>query len=221
MKVCAVLPAFNESETVGIVVEEAKKYVDSVIVVDDGSSDETSKIAIKAGAIVLRHVVNLGVGLATITGNDYAVGKGCDIIVNLDSDGQHSAVSIPGGITFLEKKDLDIVLGSRFLKNTERMPKILKFGNSFLNHIIQLLFNVRISDTQTGFRIMKTETWTRLKIKSDDYSICSEICAGIGKKRLKYGEVPVDTIYLDKFKGTTIFDGARIFFNMIRWRIGI
>lgn len=221
MKVCAVLPAFNESETVGKVVEEAKKYVDSVIVVDDGSSDETSKIARKAGAIVLRHIVNIGVGLATTTGNDYALGKGCDIIVNLDSDGQHSASSIPGGIKLLEEKDLDIVLGSRFLKDIERMPRILRFGNSFLNYIVQLLFKVRVTDTQTGFRIMKKETWARLKIKSVGYSICSEICAGIGKKRLKYGEVPVDTIYLDRFKGTTIFDGVRIFFNMIRWRIGI
>lgn len=221
MKVCAILPAFNESENVGKVVEEAKRCVDDVIVVDDGSSDETSKIAREAGAEVLRHVVNIGVGLATTTGNDYAISKGYDIIVNLDSDGQHSASSIPEGIRLLEEEDLDIVLGSRFLRGTERMPWIIRFGNSFLTYITQLLFKVRITDTQTGFRIMKKETWEALKIKSSGYSICSEICADIGKKRLKYGEVPIDTVYLDKFKGTTIFDGIRIFLNMIRWWIGV
>lgn len=217
MKVCIVIPAYNEEETISRIVEEAKKYSKDVIVVDDGSADMTSALAKEGGAKVLRHAVNIGVGLATTTGNEYAVSKGFDVIVNLDSDGQHSASTVPKGVELVEKGGYDIVLGSRFLEKTERMPTILKLGNKFLTLTNRQIFGSNISDTQSGFRIVTADAWKRLSPRSTGYSICAEISALIGTKRLKYAEIPIETVYLDKFKGTTIFDGIKIFANMLRW----
>ena len=217
MKVCIVIPAYNEEETISRIVEEAKKYSKDVIVVDDGSADMTSALAKEGGAKVLRHAVNIGVGLATTTGNEYAVSKGFDVVVNLDSDGQHSASTVPKGVELVEKGGYDIVLGSRFLEKTERMPTILKLGNKFLTLTNRQIFGSNISDTQSGFRIVTADAWKRLSPRSTGYSICAEISALIGTKRLKYAEIPIETVYLDKFKGTTIFDGIKIFANMLRW----
>lgn len=217
MKVCIVIPAYNEEETISRIVEEAKKYSKDVIVVDDGSADMTSALAKESGAKVLRHAVNIGVGLATTTGNEYAVSKGFDVIVNLDSDGQHSASTVPKGVELVEKGGYDIVLGSRFLEKTERMPTILKLGNKFLTLTNRQIFGSNISDTQSGFRIVTADAWKRLSPRSTGYSICAEISALIGTKRLKYAEIPIETVYLDRFKGTTIFDGIKIFANMLRW----
>lgn len=217
MKVCIVIPAYNEERTISRIVEEAKKYSKDVIVVDDGSADMTSELAKEGGAKVLRHAVNIGVGLATTTGNEYAISKGFDVIANLDSDGQHSASTVPKGVELVEKGGYDIVLGSRFLEKTERMPTILKLGNKFLTLTNRQIFGSNISDTQSGFRIVTADAWKKLSPRSTGYSICSEISALIGTKRLKYAEIPIETVYLDRFKGTTIFDGIKIFANMLRW----
>ncbi len=219
LRTCAVLPAYNEEGRVRETVKEAKKYVEHVIVLDDGSTDRTSEEARAGGAEVLRHVANMGVGFATVTGNEYAVRKGFDVIVNLDSDGQHSAKSLPLGLELLQKENLDILLGSRFLKTTERFPLTLKLGNKFLTLMEKVLFGSDISDTQSGFRILTKDAWKKLEPESNGYEICSEIAKEIGIKNLKYKEIPIDTIYLDEFKGTTILDGIRIFSNMVWWWI--
>jgi glycosyltransferase involved in cell wall biosynthesis len=219
MKICAVVPAYNEEETISGVVEGAKRYCQHVIVVDDGSEDKTFERAREKGAQVLRHPANMGVGFATKTGNDFAVEKGYEVIVNLDSDGQHSASSIPEAVRLLQEEDVDIVIGSRFLKGRKKMPWILKLGNSFLTLANRVMFGSAITDTQSGFRVLTSNAWKTLSIESTGYTICSEIAAKVGMKKLKYAEVPIETIYLDKFKGTTIFDGIKIFSNMVRWLV--
>jgi glycosyltransferase involved in cell wall biosynthesis len=217
MNVCIVIPAYNEEGTISKIIDEAKKYSDDIIVVDDGSRDATYKLAEESGAFVLRHVVNLGVGSATVTGNNYAVSRGFDVIVNLDSDGQHSASAVSKGLELLEGRGYDIVIGSRFLDCTKKMPAMLRLGNRFLSLANKVIFGSDITDTQSGFRIVRASAWEKLAPVSMGYSICSEISASIGTKRLKYAEIPIETIYLDSFKGTTIFDGMRIFANMLRW----
>ena len=217
MKVCIVIPAYNEENTISEIVAEAKKYSDDVIVVDDGSKDATHKLAEESGVFVLRHVVNLGVGSATVTGNNYAISRGFDVIVNLDSDGQHSAGALSEGLELLEGGGYDIVIGSRFLESTKKMPVILKLGNKFLTLVNKTIFGSDITDTQSGFRIVTADAWEKIAPISRGYSICSEIAASIGTKRLKYAEIPIETIYLDTFKGTTIFDGIKIFASMLQW----
>lgn len=217
MNVCVVIPAYNEEDAISKVLEEVKKYSENIIVIDDGSVDRTSRLAKEGGAKVLRHAVNMGAGFATITANDYAVGRGFDVIVNLDSDGQHSASAVPEGVAMLKTGGFDIVLGSRFLEGTKQMPVMLKLGNRFLTFMNRQMFGSDISDTQSGFRIVTADAWKKLSPESIGYPICSEISARIGMKRLKYAEIPIETIYLDKFKGTTMFDGIRIFAHMLWW----
>ena len=117
----------------------------------------------------------------------------------------------------LEEGGYDIVIGSRFLESTKKMPGMLKLGNRFLSLFNRKVFGSNISDTQSGFRIVTADAWKKLAPISMGYSICSEISASIGIKRLKYAEIPIETIYLDTFKGTTILDGIKIFVSMLQW----
>lgn len=214
-KIFAVIAAYNEEKHTDKVIRETKKYIDNVILVDDGSKDKTAEKARKSKAIVLRHVVNLGKGAALKTGCDYAVKNKADIIVLIDADAQHDPKEIP---KFLENiKKYEIVLAYR--KQNRNMPFVLKFGNWFINKIIKFLYTLEIKDSQCGYRAFTAKAYKKLRWKATDYSIESEMIAKIGKYKLPYKEIPIDTIYSDKYKGTTILDGIKISFNLLLWRL--
>jgi len=214
-KIFAIIPAHNEMRHVGRIAENAKKYVDKVIVVDDGSSDRTHEVAKKAKADVLRHMVNLGKGAALKTGCDYAVKNHADIIIVIDADGQHDPEEIPEFLKRIRKTD--IVLSYR--KINKNMPAVLRFGNWFINKTISLLYGLKINDSQCGYRAFTSEAYKKLRWKASDYSMESEMIAKIGKYKLSYTEVPIDTIYPDRYKGTTIFDGIKIVINLLFWKM--
>ena len=214
-KVFAVIPAHNEEKHIGNVVRQTKKYVDNVVVVDDGSKDRTKAMAEKSKAAVLRHIVNLGKGVAVKTGCDYAVNHNADVIVIIDADAQHDPEEIP---KFLQNiKKCEVVLGYR--KPNKNMPLVLRFGNWFINKIIRFLYGVKIRDSQCGYRAFTSEAYKKLRWKASDYSMESEMIAKIGKHRLPYKEIPIETIYSDKYKGTTIIDGIKIVFNLLLWKL--
>lgn len=214
-KVVAVIAAYNEESHVKKVVEDTKKYVNEVIVVDDGSKDKTKELAEDAGATALKHLVNLGKGAALKTGCDYAIDNGADIIVTIDADTQHNPKEIP---KFLEKiKECDIVLSYR--KYDKAMPAILKFGNFFINKTIKFLYGLEVKDSQCGYRAFSSSAYKKLRWKASDYSIESEMIAKISKYNLSYREVPIETIYSDKYKGTTVLDGIKIVFSLLLWKV--
>ena len=213
--VFAVIPAHNEEKHIGDVVRQAKKYVDNAVVVDDGSRDGTVEEAKKSGAIVLKHLVNLGKGAALKTGCDYAIKNKADIIVAIDADAQHNPKEIPKFIGAVKMHD--VAIGYRKLNMS--MPFILRFGNWFINKTIRFLYGVKIKDSQCGYRAFTSEAYKKLRWKASDYSMESEMIAKIGKRRLSYAEVPIETIYSDKYKGTTILDGIKIVFNLLLWRL--
>ena len=214
-KVFAVIPARNEEKHIYKVAAKVKKYVDKVIVVDDGSTDKTGEMAKKANAIVLRHLVNLGKGAALKTGCDYAVKNKADVIIAIDADAQHDPDEIPN---FLETiKSHDVVLAYR--KINKNMPFILRFGNSFINKTITFLYGIKIRDSQCGYRAFTPEAYKKLRWKASDYSMESEAIAKIGKYKLSYVEIPIATIYSDRYKGTTVLDGIKIVLNLLFWRL--
>ena len=218
-KVFAVIPAHNECRHIADVIKRTKKFVDSIIVVDDGSADDTFDCAEKAGAEALRHVVNMGKGTALKTGCDYAIRKGADIIILIDSDGQHNPEDVP---LFLEKlKDDDIVFAYRCFDM--KMPLLFKFGNSFINNTINLLYGIHLRDTQCGFRAFKKDVYKKIRWKAMDYTIESEMIAYTAIHRLRYAQVPIKTVYLDSYKGTTVFDGIKIVINilMLKLKLGL
>ena len=210
-----IIPAYNESKKISDVIQKTKKYCSNIIVVDDGSKDETFEIAKKTNVIVLKHIINLGKGAAVKTGCDFALKKGAKKMVLIDSDGQHDPSEIHKFLKALD--NVDIVFGyRRFDKN---MPFILKFGNNSINFVTKLLYGVDLKDTQCGYRALTTKAYKKIRWKANDYSMESEMIANIGKRHLKYKEIPIHTIYSDKYKGTTIFDGIKIVFNMFLWRL--
>lgn len=213
-KVWVVIPAHNEENHIEEVIKKTKKFAKNILVVDDGSKDKTVIIAEKSGAFVLKHIVNLGKGAALKTGCEYAIKKGAEKIVALDADGQHDPKEIPEFVKALN--DADIVFGYRRLN--KNMPFVLRYGNWFIFFMTKLLFGLKIVDTQCGYRAFKSDAYNKIKWDSQDYSMESEIVANTGKAHLKYSQIPIETIYSDKYKGTTVIDGIRIVLNMVWWR---
>jgi len=214
-RIWIIIPARNEEKNISKVIKNIKKSYKNVVVVDDGSEDKTAKIAEKQKAIVLKHVINLGKGAALKTGCDYAIKNKAKSIVVIDADGQHNPKDIK---RFLKKlKNNDIIFGYR--KLNKKMPSILRFGNSQINNITKILYNIKLHDTQCGFRAFTSIAYKKIRWNSRDYSMESEMIANAGKHNLKYNEIPIDTIYKDRYKGTTVLDGIKIVFDMFLWKI--
>ena len=213
--VWAVIPAYNEEKNIVIIVKKTKKYVDNVIVVDDGSKDITKDVSEKTGAIVLRHIINLGKGAALKTGCDFAIKKGAKFIIALDADAQHNPEDIPRFIEKLNK--YDIIFSYR--KASSKMPLVLRFGNWFISNIVRVLYGISLNDTQCGFRAFSKNAYRKIRWNAPDYSMESEMIAKVGKQKLKYVQIPIRTIYSDKYKGTTIIDGIKIILNMFWWKL--
>lgn len=216
-KTFVIIPAYNESKHISKVIKETQKYVKNVVVVDDGSRDNTADIAEKEGADVLRHIVNMGKGSALKTGCDYAVEKGAEILIAIDADGQHDPKEVSNFIKNINANE--VVLGYRQLN--KEMPFILKFGNWFINQTTKLLYGIELKDTQCGYRAFTANAYKKLRWRALDYSMESEMIANIGRFHLKYKEIQIETIYSDKYKGTTVLDGIKIVFNMILWKLRI
>ncbi len=209
-----VIPAKNEEKTIRDIIKKIKKFYKNIVVVDDGSSDRTAAVA-KKDAIILRHILNLGKGAALKTGCDFALKSGARSLVAMDADGQHDPEDIKKFISALE--GADIVFGYRTLNKD--MPAILRIGNNFINWITRLLYNIDIKDTQCGFRAFTAAAYRKIRWNSPDYSMESEMIANSGKHKLRYRQVPIKTVYKDRYKGTTVLDGIKIVFNMISWRL--
>ncbi|MBI2143960.1 glycosyltransferase family 2 protein [Candidatus Woesearchaeota archaeon] len=218
MEFYAIIPAHNEEKNIGLVVERTKKLVNSknIVVVDDGSRDGTAKEAETHGVAVLKHMTNLGKGAALRTGSQFALGKGAEALVFMDSDGQHDPEDLPRIMSALEGNDLAFTYRER---KSEHMPLVKKFGNFFIDRVMKLLFSISVTDTQCGYKAMTKAAYEKLSLMSDDYSIESEIAAKAGKYRLKFTQVPIKTIYADRYKGTTVFDGISIVMKMLWWKI--
>ncbi|MAG07984.1 hypothetical protein CMO89_00780 [Candidatus Woesearchaeota archaeon] len=217
MNLFAIIPAHNEGKNIGKVIDNVKAHTKNIIVVDDGSTDNTYNTAKEKGVILLNHIVNMGKGSAMKTGCEYAIKHDAKQIIFIDADGQHDPSEIP---SFLEAlKDVDIVFGYR--RDYENIPFILRFGNWFINKSVKFLYNLDLKDTQNGYRAFNAGIYEKIKWRALDYSVESEIIANIGKNHLKYREIPIKTIYSSKYKGTTVIDGIKIVINMILWKIGM
>lgn len=210
-----IIPAYNEAKNVGKVIQKCKKYSKNIVLVDDGSQDTTYAVGNKLGIHSLQHPINLGKGAALKTGCDYAYINGAEILVVLDADGQHNADEIPKFLKALPKHD--IVFGSRGIN--ENMPRVFKLGNWGINKITELLYTVRLRDTQSGFRCFTRKAYEKIRWQSSSYSMESEMIANVGKYNLRYAEISIETIYLDKYKGTTVIDGLKIGINLLLWRL--
>lgn len=210
-----IIPAYNEGKTIFEVISKTMDFAQKIIVVDDGSQDNTASEAARAGAMVLRHKVNLGKGAALKTGCDYAFKNGAQKVIAMDADGQHDPKEIPSFIKALEEHD--IAFGSR--KAPRSMPFVLKFGNKVLTKTLRILYGVTVEDSQCGYRSFTIDAYPKLRWEANDYYVETEMAIRTGKKKLKHTTVYIETIYADRYKGTTVLDGVAIVFKMIGWKI--
>lgn len=197
MRVFAVIPAYEASQSVSQVIEGLKPYVEKVIVVDDGSQDNTAQAAYRAGAVVLRHLVNRGYGAALITGNQYALRQGAQAVVHFDADGQFDPADIPKLLAALKPGQPSVALGSRFLGRAVNIPPLRKLTLKLA--IIFTLFTtgLKLTDAHNGLRAFTAEALRLMDLQQDKMAISSEIIQQLVAHKIVFTEVPVTVFYTD------------------------
>lgn len=255
MRTVVVIPAYNEERTVGEVVRNVREVIPDVVVVDDGSDDGTGDRARSAGAMVIRHCVNRGLGAALGTGIAAALqgfppplaegGRGgvqqagADTIVTLDADGQHDPQDIAAVTAPVQAGFADLVIGVRFLpsghceersgaerrsnlaRSLNPAPLTRRLANSTANLLTRLLFGVRCSDTQSGFRALSRAAAQQIDIRTNRMEVSSEILAEAARLGLRVAEVPIRTIYTEYSlsKGQGLGEGIRTAWSLLLRRL--
>lgn len=217
MKLLIVIPAFNEARIIGHTVkqtlaETARYRRKTLLVIDDGSRDNTQTEAQKSGAEVIRHSLNRGLGGAIGTGVAYAKKNHFDIMVTLDADGQHNPKDIHTLISTLIRKKVDVVIGSRTLSQSDQFPRDRQLLNHLSNYFTRIMFGIYSSDSQSGFRAFGKRAIGLLELKTQRMEVSSEIFSEIKRNELTYTEVPIQVIYTSysRTKGQSNFNAINI-----------
>jgi glycosyltransferase involved in cell wall biosynthesis len=215
-----VLPAYNEGK---VIRESLREIQDAgyahIIVVDDGSADDTyEKAKSVPGTIALRHKINRGKGAATKTGIEAAKLLGADIVVTMDSDGQHNPEDIRNLVRPILEKHCEVVLGSRLL-DPEGMPGYKIWHNKIANFITWYLYGLWVSDSQSGFRAYSRHAVEVIDTKTDRYEYDSEVIREIYTYELAYQEVPIEVRYTEysmgKVQKQSLINGVKTFLKML------
>lgn len=219
------MPAYNEGDRILPVLKELSKLGYKVVVVDDGSRDNTSVLIKKAklnDVVLISHKINLGKGGALKTGCEYAFSNGADAVIMMDADGQHAANDLSKFIEKLETNNYDVVFGSRNLGMG--MPFVRFVGNKVASVLVNILFGIYVSDLVSGYRALTKKAYNKAKwsySRPPGYGVETEMIIRIKKANLKYCEIPIETIYFDNYKGVSILDAFGVFLNLIYWKIKI
>jgi len=225
VRVAIVIPAYNEASVIGGVIRSIKSKANpriklDVVVVNDGSIDETARKATSAGAVVIDHILNSGAGGATSTGLRYAQLHNYDIVATMDADGQHSAKDVMNGVEKLRSSKYDLLIGSRLI-DSKGMSRTKVFGNKSLSFITFLLFGIRVTDSQSGMRIFSRSAIEKLRWKATGYEFCSEMLWRASQLKLAVSEYPIEAIYTDYSisKGQNNWNAFNILKSLIKQRL--
>lgn len=201
-RVAIVIPAYNEGSVINDVVTgllntfNDSEYEYRVIVVNDGSKDDTKAKAQSSGAHVIDHILNSGSGGATATGLSYAQQNNYDVATTSDADGQHDPKDVLNGVNILIKNNYDLLIGSRLI-DTTGMSKVKILGNKGLSLITMILFGINVTDSQSGLRIFSNKALNQLKWKTSGYEFCSEMLWRAKQINLSISEYPIKAIYTE------------------------
>lgn len=217
MRVCVVIPAYNAAKTLGPLVKQVKQLKLDPVVVNDGSSDETAKVAMDAGALVISHLHNKGKGTAIRTGFAYALEHGYEAVITIDSDGQHDPAEIPRLVDEAVAKPAAVVVGNRILDRGQ-MPMIRRVTNTIMSAIVSSMTRQRIPDSQCGFRLVRKEVIQAARLSSRRFDIETELLLAASRGGWTVSSVPVRTIYNGHFSHIRpVRDGARFFKVILRY----
>ncbi len=213
----AVIPAYNEAKTIKETAERAKKFVDHVVVVDDGSTDKTFNEAKKAGVEVIKHEKNKGKAAALKTG--FARTGDYDTVVMVDADLQHLPEEIPILLSGIGD-GCDLCIGSRFLSGPNHMPLLNRISNRATSMILNILARQKITDSQSGFRAIRREALDSLELAADRYAIEHIMILEAARKGFKIKEVPVSCIYgAETSHINPVKDTANVIYHILRFII--
>jgi len=196
MKIIVLIPAFNEEKGISQLVKDLRTIVEEIIVVDDGSYDKTAAVAAVAGAKVISHKENKGKGVALRTGFQAVIADGADAVITMDGDGQHDWREVPKLIKKAEESGADIVIGDR-MGDTSSMPSIRILTNRLTSWFVSRLGGQKISDSQSGYRLIKRRVLESVKLETAKYELESEILIKASRKGYTISSIPVRTIYHD------------------------
>lgn len=195
--VCIVIPAFNEGPVIGDVVTAVRAVYPNVVLIDDCSSDETGKIALAAGAVVLRHPINLGQGAALQTGFRYAISRETQFIVTFDADGQHQVEDVAVLLQMQHQTGADVVIGSRFLGTVQNMPPLRRIVLKLAVIFTRITSGAKLTDAHNGLRLFTGSAAEQIHISQNRMAHASEIIDQIHKLGLKVAEAPVTIVYTE------------------------
>ena len=217
-EVWVVVPLFNEAKVIGEVVRSARAVFPHVVCVDDGSSDDSAAEAARAGAVVVRHPVNLGQGAALQTGFDYALtDPGMRWVVTFDADGQHQIDDVVAMLDLARAEGLDVVFGSRFLDDRTEAGFAKKLVLQMAVAYTNLTTKTRLTDAHNGLRLISRDVVARLDITQNRMAHASELVAQIGAMKVRYAESPVHILYTDysRAKGQSLWNAVNILVELI------
>ncbi|EUA05860.1 glycosyl transferase 2 family protein [Mycobacterium kansasii 732] len=219
-----IIPAFNEAAVIGDVIADVRSVFDHVVCVDDGSTDGTGDIALRAGAHLVRHPVNLGQGAAIQTGVEYARSRpGAQVFATFDADGQHRVKDVAAMIDRLSAGDVDVLIGTRFGGSVTNRPPLLK--RLVLQTAARLSRRGRrlgLTDTNNGLRVFNKTVADGLNLTMSGMSHATEFVMLIAENHWRVAEEPVEVLYTEysKSKGQPLLNGVNIIFDgFLRGRI--
>lgn len=216
MKICVLIPSYNESKTIQSLVTKIKSMGLDVLVVDDGSMDQTSELARSAGAEVFRHQKNQGKGASLKAGFHYALERDYQAVITMDGDGQHSPEDIPNFIAAAAASPAQMIVGNR-MHSCQNMPLIRRLTNSVMSGLISLICRRNIRDSQCGFRLIKRELLSQLNPISSNYEIETETIIEARHKGFELEFIPIQTIYAQQASQINpVVDTIRFFKFMLK-----
>jgi len=218
MRVCVVIPAFNEAHAIADVVSRVRDWVPDVVVVDDGSTDGTREEATEAGATVLRHDINRGKGHAVRTGLAHVLAGPWTDVLLMDGDGQHRPSDVPRLLDAAAREDAELVVGARVFRK-DAMPRARYYSNVIGSWALSRFVGAPVRDSQSGFRVIRCEALRGLTLTSRGYEIETEMLIRLRQRGARIASVPVEAVYgLGPSKLRPVRDTTRTCFLAVRYR---
>jgi hypothetical protein len=210
-KILVGIPAYNEERAIADVVARALPHAAEVVVVDDGSVDQTARRALQAGAVVIRHRTNAGKGAAVVALFQYAIDHMADVLVLIDGDGQHDPDEIPTVAAPCLEDRADVVVGSRFVAEARSAtPVVRRLGQHAFNAMTTLASGVRCSDSQSGFRAFRRRAFCAMRLSETSFSVECEMQFEVRKRGLVLAEVPISCRYDQPPKRNVVSHGVGV-----------
>ena len=218
MKIVIGIPAYNEGKNIAGILVELKKLYQNIIVCDDGSKDLTSELAEELGAIVIKHEKNLGYGAAIGTIFRKAQEIEADILVTFDADGQHRIKDVEKVLEPIKNNVTDMVIGSRFLDDTQNIPKYRKTGIKTITELTNIVGGTKVSDSQSGFRAYNKKILENIKPTESGMGISTEILIKIQRAGFRILEVPITVSYEgDTSTHNPIMHGSSVILSTLKY----